>query len=50
MKLRHVPRLTKSPGLENPSFVTMPTEHARCFLERFFSDEEGGKATYICQN
>lgn len=41
MQMRHVPRTTKSIVLQNVEYVTMPQEHVRCFLERFFSDEEG---------
>jgi len=41
MKLRHVPHLSRSPGIGPVEYVPLAAEHARCFLERFFADEEG---------
>ena len=41
MKLRHVPHLSRRPGIVQVDYVPIDAEHARCFLERFFADEEG---------
>lgn len=41
MNLRHVPRLSRRPGIGQVEYVPIAAEHARCFLERFFADEEG---------
>ena len=41
MRTRHLPRLERSPALGTPEYVPKPSDHARCFLDRFFSDEHG---------
>ena len=41
MHLRHIPRLSRFPIIGQVEYVPTASEHARCFLERFFADEEG---------